>query len=131
LTAPDTYLYLPLKVRLVDNRDSQRTIRVLEGRDLEVLCGTDSIDANRSWACETEVAGESPETARDLKSIAIQANENGIATGGISRVVLRTPPVEVSGRVTKDKGLVPVHKISIDLTLALAHIYCLHIDGPL
>ena len=116
---------------LVDNRNSQCTIRVLKCRHFEVFCGADSIDANRPRAGKAEVAGESPETARDLKSIAIQANENGIATGGISRVVLRTPPVEVSGRVTKDKGLVPVHKISIDLTLALAHIYCLHIDGPL
>lgn len=112
IIAFNTNLNLSLIVRLIDNRDSQRTIRVLKCRNFEVLSRTDSIDTNRSRTCETEIAGEGPETAGYFEGVTSETYEDGVATGGVSGVVLRAPPVEVAGCVAVYEGLVPFCAVS-------------------
>lgn len=106
-TTLEAYLHLPLKVRLIDNRNSQCNVCVLECCHFEVLCRADSIDANGPRTGETEIASESPKAARCLESITLQTDEDSITTGCVSWVILSTPPMEIPRGVAVDKGLVP------------------------
>jgi hypothetical protein len=58
LTAVHIDLNLALKVRRVDDRDRQRTVRVLEGTDVQSLGGAVGINANGSRAREAEESGK-------------------------------------------------------------------------
>jgi len=112
ITALNTNLNLSFVVRLIDNRNSQRAIRVLKCGNLEVLSRTDSIDTNGSRTCEAEVAGKRPETAGYFEGVTSKTYEDGVAAGGVSGVVLCAPPVEVAGCVAVYEGLVPFCGVS-------------------
>ena len=108
LTITKINLDATLKMCLVDDRDCNSPVGVLESSHEQIFSAAACADANRPWTCEAEVPCESPETARHFKAIVGEANEDGVASGCRAGVVLGTPPVEIAGGVAVDERVVPV-----------------------
>jgi hypothetical protein len=94
-----TNLNLPFKVRFIDDRYRKRSINILKRRHFQVFSRAVRVNADGAWARKAKVACKCPETARYFECVALEADEDGIAARRIARVVLGTPPVQVSGCV--------------------------------
>ena len=80
-------------MRFINNGNCDSAIDIFKCSYFEVFSWTASLNADGSWAGETEISGKGPETAGYFEGVASKADENGVTTRGVARVVLSAPPV--------------------------------------